>query len=65
MPLNRNGQARGFAFVTAPYHLINELLKLNNNQFREKNLIIEATRTKMKTAKTIANRATLPNHKQL
>ena len=24
MPLNRNGQARGFAFVTAPYHLIND-----------------------------------------
>ena len=54
MPLNRNGQTRGFAFVTAPDHVRNELLKLNNIQFREKNLIIEAARSKMKTAKTIA-----------
>ena len=58
MPLNRNGQTRGFAFVTAPGHVRNELLKLNNIQFREKNLIIEAARSKMKTAKTIAK----PSH---
>ena len=37
MPLNRNGQTRGFAFVTAPDHVRNELLKLNNIQFRENN----------------------------
>ena len=37
MPLNRNGQARRFASVTAPYHARNELLKLNNTKFREKN----------------------------
>ena len=55
MPLNLNGQTRGFAFVTAPDQVRNELLKLNNNiQFREKNLVIEAARPKMKTAKTIA-----------
>ena len=62
MPLNRNGQTRGFAFVTAPDHVRNELLKLNNIQFREKNLIIEAARSKMKTAKTIAksNHSTRP-----
>ena len=34
-PLNCNGQTRGFAFVTAPDHVRNELL--NNIQFREKN----------------------------
>ena len=54
MLLNRNVQTRGFAFVTVPDHVRNELLKLNNIQYREKNLIIEAARTKMKTAKTIA-----------
>ena len=62
MSLNRNGQTRGFAFVTAPDHVRNELLKLNNIQFREKNLIIETARSKMKTAKTIAksNHSTRP-----
>ena len=62
MPLNRNGQTRGFAFVTAPDHVRDELLKLNNIQFREKNLIIEASRSKMKTGKTIAklNHSTRP-----
>ena len=54
MSLNRNGQTRGFAFVTAPDHVRNELLKLNNIQFRERNLVIEADRLEMKTAKTIA-----------
>ena len=50
----RDALKRGFAFVTAPDHVRNELLKSNNIQFREKNLIIEAARSKMKTAKTIA-----------
>ena len=54
MPLNRNGQARRFASVTAPYHERNELLKLNNTKFREKNLVIEAARSEVKTAKAIA-----------
>ena len=54
MLLNRNVQTRGFAFVTVPDQVRNELLKLNNIQYREKNLIIEAARTKMKTANTIA-----------
>ena len=54
MPLNRNGQTRDLAFVTARYHVRNELLTLNNIQFIEKNLIIEAARSKMKTTKTIA-----------
>ena len=48
MPLNRNGQTRGFAFVTAFDHVRNELLQLNNIQFREKNSVIEATRSKGK-----------------
>ena len=62
MPLNRNGQTRGFAFVTAPDHVRNELLKLNNIRFREKNLVIEAARSEMKTAKTIvkSNHSTRP-----
>ena len=62
MPLNCNGQTRGFAFVTAPDHVSNKLLKLNNIQFREKNLIFEAARSKMKTAKTVAksNHSTRP-----
>ena len=53
MPLNRNGQTRGFVFVTAPDYLRDELLKLNNIQFREKNLVIEAARSEVKAAKTI------------
>ena len=53
IPLNQNGQAKGFAFVTAPDHVRNELLKLNNIQFREKNLVIKAARSEIKTAKTI------------
>ena len=62
MPLNRNGQTRGLAFVTVPYHVRNELLKLNKIHFREKNLVIEAARLEMKTAKTIAklNHSTRP-----
>ena len=62
MPLNRNGQTRGFAFVTAPDHVRNELLKLNNIRFREKNLVIEAARSEMKTANTIvkSNHSTRP-----
>ena len=62
MPLNRNGQTRDLAFVTVPYHVRNELLKLNKIQFREKNLVIEAARLEMKTAKTIAksNHSTRP-----
>ena len=62
MPLNRNGQTRGFAFVTAPDNVRNELLKINYIQFREKNLVIEAARSKMKTAKTAAksNHSTKP-----
>lgn len=54
IPLNCNGQTRDFASVTAPNHIRNEFSKLNSIQFREKNSIIEATRSKMKTAKTIA-----------
>ena len=62
MPLNRNDQTRGFVFVTAPDHVRNELLKLNNIRFREKNLVIEAARSEMKTAKTIvkSNHSTRP-----
>ena len=62
MPLNRNGQTRGFAFVTAPDNVRNELLKINYIRFREKNLVIEAARSKMKTAKTVAksNHSTKP-----
>ena len=44
MPLNRNIQTRGFAIVTTPDDVINELLKLNNIQFRENNLVFEAAR---------------------
>ena len=62
MPVNCSGQTRGFASATAPNHIRNELLKLNSIQFREKNWIIEAVRSKMKTAKTIAksNHSTRP-----
>ena len=62
MSLNRNGQTRGLAFVAAPDHIRNKLLKLNKIQFREKNIVLEAARSKMKTAKTIAksNHSTRP-----
>ena len=53
MPWSRNGQTRGFAFVTAPDHVRNKLLKLNNIQFREKNFVFEAPRLGVKTVKTI------------
>ena len=54
MPLNRNGQTRGFAFVTVLDYVGSKLLKLNNIQFREKNLVFETVRSEVKTAKTIA-----------
>ena len=54
MPLNRNIQTRGFAIVTTPDDVINELLKLNNIQFRENNLVFEAARSEVKATKTIA-----------
>ena len=62
MSLNRNGQTRRFAFVTVQDHVNNELLKSNNIQFRDKNLVIEAARSEMKTAKAIAksNHSTIP-----
>ena len=62
MPLNRNGQTRGFAFASAQDHVRNELLKLNNIQFREKNFVIEVARLEIKTAKAIAklNHSTRP-----
>ena len=62
MPLNGNGQTRGFLFLTASNHVRNELSKLNNIQFRKKNLVIKATRSENKTSKTIAklNHSTRP-----
>ena len=54
MSLNRNGQTRGFAFVTVPDHVRNELLNLSNIQFKEKNLVTEAVRSEVKMAKIIA-----------
>ena len=54
MPLNRNFQTRGFAIVTTPDDVINKLLKLNNIQFRENNLVFEAARSEVKATKTIA-----------
>ena len=50
IPLNGNGQTRGFALVTIQDHARNELSKLNNILFRKK---IEAARSEVKTAKTI------------
>ena len=62
MPLNRNGEARGFSFVTPPAHIRNEFLQLNNIQFRELNLVAEAVRPEMEIEKTIAksNHSTRP-----
>ena len=53
MPLNYNGQTRRFAFTTAPDHVRKELLNSNKTQFRKKELVIEATRSELKTEKTI------------
>lgn len=53
MPLSRNGQTRDLAYVSALDHVKNELLKVNNIQFRENNLVTEAARSDVKTANTI------------
>ena len=62
MSLNCNDQTKSLAFATPPDHVRNEPLKLNNIHFREKNLVIEASRSEMKTAKTKAksNHSTRP-----
>ena len=53
MPLNCKGQTRNFAFTTVPDYVRKDLLKSNNTQFREKDLVIEAARSEEKTAKSI------------
>ena len=35
------GKRRGFAYITAPKHVLGQLFQLHGNDFKRKNLIIE------------------------
>ena len=43
---SKTSNSRGFAFVTGPEHVLNELLKLNGIEFQEKILVIDKAKKK-------------------
>ena len=43
---SKTNNSRGFAFVTGPGHVLNELIKLNGTEFQEKNLAIDEAKKK-------------------
>ena len=46
---SKTNDFRGFAFVTRPEHVLNELVKLNGIEFQEKNLVIDEAKKKPST----------------
>ena len=46
---SKTNNSRGFAFVTGPEHVLNELVKLNGIEFQEKNLVIDEAKKKPST----------------
>ena len=46
---SKTNNSRGFAFVTGPEHVLNELVKLNGKEFQEKNLVIDEAKKKPST----------------
>ena len=45
----QTNNSQGFAFVTGPEHVLNELIKLNGVEFQEKNLVIDEAKKKPST----------------
>ena len=46
MPANeKTGKSRGFAFISCPEHVCNELIKLNGTDFLETCIIVEEARS--------------------
>ena len=43
---SKTNNSRGFAFVTGPEHVLNELVKLNGIEFQEKILVIDKAKKK-------------------
>ena len=50
---SKTNNSRGFAFVTGPEHVLNELVKLNGIEFQEKNLVIDEAKKKPSTPSLI------------
>ena len=50
MPIRSHDQSKGFAFITAPHHVTNELIKLNGVQFQGRCLILEEARSRRKSS---------------
>ena len=46
---SKTNNSQGFAFVTGPEHVLNELIKLNGVEFQEKNLVIDEAKKKPST----------------
>ena len=46
---SKTNNSQGFAFVTGPEHVLNELVKLNGIEFQEKPLVIEKAKNKYLT----------------
>ena len=40
------GKHRGFAFITTPYHVHDELLKLNGVEFKGRPIVVETAKTR-------------------
>ena len=60
LPMNKKtGKSRGFAFMSCPYHVCNELIKLNGTDFLETCIIVEeATSTRSRVNQGAKNSVT-------
>ena len=52
----QTGQSQGYAFVTVPTHINEELMKLNGLEFTGKNLVIEEARKKPSEQRKFASK---------
>ena len=50
MPVKSHDQSEGFAFITAPHYVTNELVKVNGVQFQGNCLIAEEGRSRRKSS---------------
>ena len=59
---NKTGKFRGFAFIRAPAHITNELIKLDGIAYRDNELRVEdATSTRKRTRNNISSKARRPS----
>ena len=49
MPMRSHDQSKGFVFITAPQHVTKELVKLNGVQYKGNCLIVEESKSRMKS----------------